>query len=61
MSSIDKFYVSDIDKTLTKFNADHKPSAAQQAEIDKYQAIYQKRDHLQPATDANKSDLWEDF
>ena len=61
MKSIDKFYVSDIDKSLAKFDATHKNSAAQQAEINKYKEIYKKRDQLQPKHEVKHSDLWDEF
>ena len=44
MSKIDKHFVSDIDRKLAEFDATHVKSAAQQAEYDKYQRIYQLRD-----------------
>lgn len=48
MKKIDKHYVSDIDQKMAEFDAHHAKSAAQQAEIDKYQIIYQKRDVPMP-------------
>jgi len=57
MKKIDKHYVSEIDKKLAEFDETHPKSAAQQAEYDKYQHIYQLRD---VPTDENveKDDLW---
>lgn len=58
MKKIDKQYVSEIDKKLAEFDNTHPKSAAQQAEYDKYQKIYQFRDE---PTDQNdkKNDLWD--
>ncbi len=44
MKSIDKHFVSEIDKKMAEFDATHAKSPAQQAEFDKYQKIYRKRD-----------------
>lgn len=58
MKKLDKQFVSEIDKKLAAFDATHPKSAAQQAEIDKYQRIYQLRDI---ATSQSQQDdkLWE--
>lgn len=48
MRKIDKQYVSEIDKKLAEFDSTHSKSRAQQAEYDKYQAIYQLRDNEKP-------------
>lgn len=44
MSKIDKHFVSEIDRKMAEFDATHPKSAAQQAEISKYQRIDQLRD-----------------
>jgi hypothetical protein len=44
MSKIDKHFVSEIDKKMAEFDAAHKKSPSQQAEIDKYKRIYELRD-----------------
>lgn len=55
--SVDRSFVSNIDKALAKFNSTHQFSPAQQAEHDKYQRIYQLRDH---ATEQKKvKGLWD--
>lgn len=52
-----KNFVSEIDKRLAEFDHTHAKSATQQAEINKYKAIYQKRNQ---ATVINKpKDLWD--
>ena len=57
MKKLDKQFVSDIDKKLEEFDKKHKKSASQQAEINKYQRIYQMRDV--PTDLPEKSDsLW---
>jgi len=47
MKKLDKQFVSDIDKKLAEFDATHPKSAAQQAEIAKYERIYALRDGTQ--------------
>jgi len=50
-------FVSDIDKTLAKFNQDTPKSKSQQAEIDKYKHVSKLRDH---ATVPKKDkDIWD--
>jgi len=44
MNKIDKHFVSEIDKKMAEFDASHPKSASQQAEMNKYQRIYQQRD-----------------
>ena len=41
---VDKSFISKIDKRLAAFNRTHPKSAAQQAEIKKYDHIYALRD-----------------
>lgn len=54
---IDRNFVSTIDKALANFNSIHLLSPAQQAEYDKYQRVYQLRDH---ATALPKvKDIWD--
>ncbi len=55
--TIYKQFVSDIDQALNNFNANNPRSAAQQAEIDKYQQIHQKRD--QKVIVQSKKDIWD--
>lgn len=57
MSSIDKHFVSDIDKKMAEFDATHPKSAAQKAEYEKYQRIFQRRD-TSTNTDNSTIDLW---
>lgn len=61
MKKINKFYVSEIDQHLAKFDRTHAKSPAQQAEIDKYQHISQLRDHPTPPTLLPQDDIWKDF
>lgn len=58
MNKIDKHFVSEIDKKLAEFDSTHTRSASQQAEYEKYQRIYLKRD---TAVDMNKEkeSLWD--
>ena len=58
MSKIDKHFVSEIDKKMAEFDATHAKSAAQKAEYDKYQRIYQRRD-TPTDIDTSKDDLWQ--
>lgn len=54
---INKHYVSTVDKKIREFDAAHQPSAAQQAEIEKYKRIYKMRDE---STERKvKKDLWD--
>lgn len=57
MKKVDKHYVSDIDKRLKEFNNTQPKSAAQQAEIKKYQRIYQLRDNAIEETPVDDS-IW---
>lgn len=57
MSTIDKHFVSEIDKKLAEFDATHQKSAAQEAEHDKYQRIYRLRDVPTDIVKADE-DLW---
>ncbi len=52
-----KDYVSEIDKHLAEFDRSHSLSASQQAEIKKYQRVYERRDHPTPL--AKKPSLWD--
>lgn len=52
-----KKYVSEIDKHLAQFDQSHDNSATQQAEIDKYKAVYHKRDHI--VKTKKPKDLWD--
>lgn len=56
---IDKSYVSPYDKFLYGFDASHKPSKSQQAEIKKHRLIAEKRDNKDYQD--NSGDLWEAF
>lgn len=47
MKKIDRYYVSEIDKKMAEFNKKNPLSPSQQFEHDKYQKIYQARDHAQ--------------
>lgn len=66
MGSVNKNYVSEIDRKLAEFDRTHQPSAAQQVEIDKYQRIYQLRDQVRKlplfGEDPGKDQpIWQDF
>ena len=63
MSKKQKGYVSDIDKKMADFDNKHPLSAAQQAEVKKYQEITSKRDHarLDDITGNDEQQLWEGF
>ena len=53
-------FVSDIDKFLAEFDAEHpKKSVSQLREIKKYQRIFQLRD--KPAPKKEKGKIWQDF
>jgi hypothetical protein len=53
-------YVSEVDKFLAKFDAEHpKKSASQLQEIKKYQRIFQLRDNPTPKEEKGK--IWQDF
>lgn len=58
-------YVSPIDRFLSKFNKDHKPSPSQQAEIDKYQNIMKLRDNASDearvSKPGNADKIWNEF
>lgn len=43
---MDKHYISDIDRALAEFNARHKKSESQQAEVEKYRRVYALRDKV---------------
>lgn len=51
LKTIDKAYVSDIDKALKQFDASHPKSASQLAEIAKNRRIHLKRDHATGSLD----------
>lgn len=59
MKSIDKAYISPIDRFLFEFDEDHKKSASQLAEIKKHEKIAQKRDNVAVSTEDKK--IWKDF
>lgn len=60
MRKLDKRFVSEIDKKLAAFDQNHQKSAAQKAEVEKYQRIYQLRDSAKrAASDADADALWE--
>ena len=44
MTTLNKHFVSEIDKKLNEFNETHEKSASQQAEIEKYNKIHELRD-----------------
>lgn len=44
MNTIDKHFVSEIDKKMAEFDKTHEKSSTQLAEIKKYQRIYRLRD-----------------
>jgi len=52
-------FVSEIDKFLSEFDATHKKSEAQLAEIQKYKRISELRDKAQPGSKPSVD--WEDF
>lgn len=58
-TDIDKAYVSPYDKFLAEFDATHKPSASQQAEINKARRIAFLRDNRQSQN--KEGEIWEDF
>lgn len=45
MRKLNKHFVSDIDKKLAEFNESNPRSASQQAEIEKYNKIFELRDN----------------
>ncbi len=52
-------YVSRIDKMLEEFDHTHPLSASQLAEIQKYERIYQLRDH--PINEPSPDKIWDKF
>lgn len=48
---IDKTYVSPYDHFLHSFDAEHAPSASQQAEKAKHDKIFKQRDHADTEQD----------
>lgn len=58
--SINKEFVSEIDKKLQHFNATQPYSIAQQAEIDKYQRVHTLRDDESACPKDEASSWWED-
>ncbi|MCH9770480.1 MAG: hypothetical protein K0U12_06335 [Gammaproteobacteria bacterium] len=61
MKKINKHYVSEIDRRLAEFDAAQPKSAAQQAEIDKYQAIHQLRDNAEAESQPQPNPNWDNF
>lgn len=59
MSTIDKAYVSPIDRFLFEFDAAHEKSASQLAEIKKHEKIAVQRDNAKHSTE--KQEIWEEF
>lgn len=57
MRKRDKHFVSKIDIKMAEFDATHTQSASQQAEYEKHQRIYQRRD-TPVETDGSKENLW---
>jgi hypothetical protein len=45
MTKINSKYISAIDKKMAEYNRTHKRTKSQQFEHDKYERIYEKRDH----------------
>jgi len=55
-------FVSEIDRFLTQFDQTHpEKSTSQQAEIDKFKPIAEKRDKNINASQPESSTLWEGF
>ena len=50
MQKLNKQFTSEIDEALSKFDEQNARSPAQQAEFDKYQQIYAKRDEASVET-----------
>ncbi len=59
MKDINKHYVSKLDEHFEKFDAEHKKSPAQLAEIKKYQVIYDKRDNPEADVKSEEDSLWD--
>jgi hypothetical protein len=60
--SIDRQFVSKIDRALEEFNHSHPLSNAQQEEVDKYRRIYRLRDQKTPDAEQQSTDqksLWD--
>lgn len=55
----DKHYVSAIDKKLAEFNETLKPTASQQAEIEKYRRIHSLRDDAESQYEKDGESLFE--
>jgi hypothetical protein len=51
-------FISAIDKKLAEFNRTQAKSKSQKAEIEKYQHIYEMRDHIKKK---RKAQIWEKF
>lgn len=58
MKKVNKHFVSEIDKKLAKFNQSHTKSASQEAEIDKYRRIFEKRDDPKARID-DQGGIWD--
>ena len=59
MRKLNKHFVSDIDKKLAEFNESNPRSASQQAEIEKYNKIFELRDNPNVEQDFQGS-IWSD-
>lgn len=57
MRKLNKHFVSDIDKKLVEFNQSNPRSASQQAEIEKYNKIFELRDNPDAKQDY-QGDIW---
>ena len=59
LQDIDKFYVSDYDKFMRKFDREHPQSKSQLNEIAQHEKIANLRDNVQE--NDKQSDIWSDF
>ena len=57
--SIDRHFISEIDKQLADFDQQHPLGDTQTAEVNKYQRIYELRDNKDVATQSTDDDLWD--
>ena len=58
LDTVDKHFVSKIDKFLTNFDKTQSKSLSQRAEIQKHACIFRLRDNISAAEDRV---IWEDF
>ena len=61
LDKVDKKFVSEADRYLTAFNAEHAKTPSQLAEIAKHHKVFQKRDSATAQAADTGQEIWEDF